>query len=643
MNEEKKSKVDVKAERGDLEQYPHPGLLVLEVMQEEGVEMFFGVAAGHHWGIVDEMQKAGIKHVTMRNEMQGGHAAEAYARVSGKIGVCNGTAGPGATNLVSGVHQAYLSDTPLLAILGGHEVTGDFTHTLQEAYPEKMFAASAKMTKRIVEPTTLKYWLRRAFRTAMAYPRGPAVLDFAVSVLTGPHPAENWLYLENWLKEPMAPSYPDPATIERALEIIYATEKPVLYAGDEVLWNQADTELREFARLAQIPVMGRKGARGALPEDDPLIWKAGGVGLEADLFISLGARMDYFDFWGFRFMIKRSIQIAEAHDYIAPWIPTEIAINANVKSTLKAMIDCIKRNRPTPHSGRAAWLEKVREAEKKRVNYLEKKALNFKDRAPIHYGWLSKIICNTIDEMYGGDAYYIFDAFTGSNFLTPYVTAKFAGSVLDSGPHAGVGHGVGMAIGASYGCDKKKMVFAMMGDAGMGVGGMDVETALRHQLPIVYLVNNNDGWMSSNEMVYGRNMGWYGAPPGWPLHSRFIENQRYDLMFKPIGCHGEWVTAPDQIRPALERAFKSAEKGIPAVVNVDVDRKPVTSLIDTEMVNNIWRFLPWNEMSRFARKMRVRWLYNQFNFEKYGIKPEDHENYDRWDPDEEDMEFGIPE
>ncbi|MBI4773203.1 MAG: thiamine pyrophosphate-binding protein [Deltaproteobacteria bacterium] len=637
-SEAKKGGVDVRVPEGKLETSPNPGHVMLEVLKENGVDIFFGVSGGHMWLWVDALIKGGIKHVTTRHEQSGGYAAEAYARTTGKIGVCCGTVGPGSTNLVAPVHQAHLSNTPLLALLAGHEANDDGAYTLQECYAEKIYESFAKVSKRVIDSRSYKFWFTKAIRKAMELPKGPSVLEFELNAATGNYPPNHNLYTENWLKEPIAESYPNPKSVDRVLELMFASEKPVLYVGDEILWNNCQAELRELARLAQIPVMGRRGGRGSIPEDDPLIWRAGNIGLESDLFVILGARMDFFDFFGNRFQIKRAIQISETAEYIHPWIPTEVAIQANVKTTIQAMIDAIKNNTLSPPAKRSDWLERVKKVEQERSSHLEKRALQFKDLSPVHPAWLSKVICDTVDEMYKGDVCYIMDAFTGSNILSPYIKAKNAGQVIDSGPHAGVGHGIGQAIGAAFGYDKKKMIFAMMGDAGMGLSGMDVETALRHKLPIVYLVNNNDGWIGGSDAQYGKNLGWYGLPEGEVLPHYFIPNQRYDRMFEAIGCHTEWVTQPEKIGAALKKAFSAAEQGKTAVINVDVDKRPVQAILDSPICAIMWKHLPWNETTRYMRKMRSKFIPGMYPFEEYGVETE---GYDRWDLQEEDFELGV--
>lgn len=638
----KKSVVDVKAQPGELEHQPHPGVLWPQAFKAEGIEIFFGVWGGHMWPTVDETIKAGIKNVTTRDEMSASHAAEAYARVTGKIGVCYGTVGPGTTSLTGGMHQAHLSDTPVMALVAGHESTNDGMITLQEAYAEKIYESFCKLSKRVINVATWKFWIRKAIRTAMEPPRGPVMLEWELNAVGGPMPASQANYLENWLKEPMLPSRPDPKAVEKALEIIYSAEKPVLYAGDTIMWEDAAAELREFAHLAQIPTMGRRGGRGAFREDDPLIWKSGEIGAGADLFIILGARMDFFDFFGGRFGIKKAIQIQDCDQYMATWLPTEVAIKASVKATLQDMIAYIKKNNPSVPAARASWLAQAKETQDKVNANQEKRALQFKDLSPVHPAWLSKCVVDKAAEMYKDGIYYIADGFTSANILSPYIKATFPGQILDSGPHAGVGHGVGMAIGASFGCKKKKMVLAMMGDAGMGRCAGDIETAIRWKLPIVYLVSNNNGWSGGSDAMYGKNLAWYGTPPGEPVPHYAIPDQRYDLMYEAIGCHGAWVTDPTQVMPELEKAFKAAEAGKTAVVNVKVDRRPVQSILDSPICASFWHHLPWNETTRYMRKMRAKFMYDVFPFAKYGIKAEDIK-YDRWDLQEEDFELGIPE
>jgi acetolactate synthase-1/2/3 large subunit len=614
---------------GVLDRSPNAGDFVAEGLKEFNVEYIFGVTGGHEWPWLDPIVKSGVKQVTVHHEQTAGYAAEAYSRVSGKVGVCNVTVGPGGTNIFTAVHQAYLSQTPMLVLNAGHECSHDGMNTLQESYTEKYYTNITKLTKRIISNAQYKYWIRRAMEEVCRPPRGPAVLDFELEALVG-KVQDQGMHLDNWLKQPMKPAVADPEDVARLVKLIYEAERPAMFVGDGIMWARASKELMEFAELAQVPVMGRRGGRGAIPEDHPLCYKSDMIS-QSDLFINWGGRLDFYDAWGSRWKIDRCVQVHDDPQCIHSWLNTELAINACPGAVLKQVIAYIKENRLEPPKNRADWIKKVQETEAKRRDYLLNNAQRFSERAPIHGLYLAKVTYETLTDLYNNDVLYCGDSFTGWNLMSPYVIAKTAGGVFDSGQHAGVGHGIGQAIGGALGTDRKKVVFAMMGDAGMGNSGMDIETAVRWKLPIVFCVYNNDMWLGDNDKFYGANYEFFPPECREPRPNYFQENIRYDKMFEYVGCHGEWVTRPDELRPALERACRSAEKGQPAVVNVDVSNEPIQSIIDSGIVMLMYSHMPWNEITNIHKKMRRRYGYYLFSesFDKLGIEEEKYDRYER--------------
>lgn len=237
-------------------------------------------------------------------------------------------------------------------------------------------------------------------------------------------------------------------------------------------------------------------------------------------------------------------------------------IIASPKAALQQMIDCAKglvKNFPK----KEAWLKQVDEVKQKdlqRMNddlYTPNKA-----KVPIHPAVLAKETCDFLDK----DSTIILDGFTSSHFFTERFVSKHSGGVLDSGTFAGVGHGVGMGIGAQLGRPGKE-VLVVMGDGGMGLGGFDVETAVRCKLPVCYLLSDNGAWMSSSSPMYIKALPVVGTQPDYtPL---FMVPTRYDQLFAAMGAYTERVEKPEQIKPALERAFKS---GKTSVLDVMVDR-----------------------------------------------------------------------
>jgi acetolactate synthase-1/2/3 large subunit len=614
---------------GVLERAPNAGEWVAEALKAEGVEYIFGVHGGHEWPWLDPILRAGIKSVTVRHEQAAGYAAEAYARVCGKIGVCNVTVGPGATNIFTAVHQAALSNTPMLVLSADHEASHDGVGTLQESYAEPFFTPFCKLAKRILSNSMYKYWVRRAINEAMSPPsRGPSVLIFELNALLS-RAEKPTFYQENFANEPTSPAYADPQKIEKIVQLIYEAERPSMFVGDGILWSRAGKELVEFAELAQIPVVGRRGGRGAIPEDHPVCCKAADMVNRSDLFVLWGAKLDFYDNWGERWKISRMIQVNDDHRLICGWLPTELSVIADAGAALGQALDYVKSKGLVPPASRKEWIKEVQQLEKKRTDYLRKNAERFKDRKPIHGLYLGKVIRDTLGDLYNHDVIYCGDSFTGWNVTSPNVIAKHEGYVLDSGQQGAIGHGVGQAIGAAIATNRKKIVLAMLGDAGIGLGGGDIETAVRWKLPIVYCVYNNDLWFGDGIKMWGLEMEALKQPKDEFLPSYFLENIRYDKMYEVIGCHGEWVTDPQEIRPALERACRAAEKGQPAVVNIDVSNELIQSICDTPLIMMMLSHLPWNEIPVIHRKMRRKNLAKMFPFEQYNIELEDYDRYER--------------
>ncbi|MDP2952808.1 MAG: thiamine pyrophosphate-dependent enzyme, partial [Chloroflexota bacterium] len=279
---------------------------------------------------------------------------------------------------------------------------------------------------------------------------------------------------------------------------------------------------------------------------------------DADVILGIGIKLTNLENYGepptWPKGAKRIIIHESQTDAWAP-VPSVLEIIGSPKLVLRQMIECA-RSLMGQRPERKDWLDKLAAVRKRYDASIEEMLAEVRERKPIHGFLLAKEIVDFLDPT----ATIIYDSYGGSAQLTDKITAKFAGQILDAGEHAGVGHGIGMGIGAQL-ARPGKQVMVMIGDGGLGIGGMDIETALRYHLPVVYVVYNNSAWMGGMENLYFR-----GQIDSWDM----LPNLRYDRMFKTIGCHGEYVTKPQDIRPALERAFNS---GKTAVVNVIVDSR----------------------------------------------------------------------
>jgi len=217
------------------------------------------------------------------------------------------------------------------------------------------------------------------------------------------------------------------------------------------------------------------------------------------------------------------------------------------------------------------------------------------------------------------------DGYTISSFAPPLIKCRYSGQYIDCGEQAGVGHGIGMAIGAAFADPEasKRPIVVFMGDSGQGLAGYDVETAARYKLPIVYMVTNNNGWFTGMKYLnYGK--GWEAmGPQDQPLAWEFLPDMRYDKISEWMGCHGEYVTEPGQIRPAMERAFRAAEGGKPAVVNVIVDGSINNRECYTIAYAILWGHIPWDKLPKRGKAIRRNLLFN-LPWDEAGVPPHAH-------------------
>jgi len=535
----------------------HGGQQMARVLKEEGVEYQFGVGGGHIFPIMAGLGQAGIKMVHMRHEQGGAYAADAYARASGKIGVCFGTAGPGMTNTISGIGQAYCCKSPVLAIYGQHMTFEDGRGPLQECYADKIITSLTKWTARIIDPTLIASYTKRAVTDAMTYPPAPVALEIPVDIQsrrTSISSQRN--YVDNAFQPP-SPDMAAPASVEKAVKSLLEAERPVIVGGEGVAWAQAGEELKALVEFMQIPVITRRLGRGAVREDHPLAFRGrarGKILRSADVAVTIGLKLGYLEGYGDWTKKLRLIQINASLSEVESIVPSDMVIIANPKAVLKQMLECAKTMvKESPK--REAWLKTVEELKQKENKRMADGIEACRNDNPMNPVWVAQCCVDVLDD----SATVILDALTGSAFTTERFRAKMPGSVLESGNWAGVGHGVAMGIGAQL-ARPGKQVLVVMGDGGMGLGGFDVETAVRCQLPIVYVLHNNSAWMADSPGEYRTVMPTVGIQDDPNPFS--ILPTRYDQLFASFGCYTERVEDPTEMLPALRRAFESGKTAV---------------------------------------------------------------------------------
>jgi acetolactate synthase I/II/III large subunit len=539
------------------------GELVARVMRENRSRYCFAINGGHLFPILAQLRNHEIKLIHMRHEQATAYAADGYARMTGEVGVCMVTAGCGLTNAVTGLCLAAMTNSAVVCVSGQHPNTEDHQGSFQEAYGSDVVRSFAKYTKRVTDWSTIEFDMRLAFREALTPPQGVALVEVPQNILyaAGDDTKQRQGGMRFSLDDTRAAG--DPAKIDRAVELLHAAERPLIAGGDGLFWSQAAPELKEFVELTNIPVYARRAGQGSVSEEHPLAirgaFKKPFTG-RADVVLTLG-----FRFWSGEHFGRpptwsdkaKYIQVDPTADRIGWQVPAEVPMVGDPKLVLRQMINRIKELKLDFSKNRTStWIKELGEVRANIERQVSENAKKFLANRPIHPSRLTRDLVSVLDK----NATVVIDSFTLSGWMSQNFVCRFPGQVIDAGPLAPVGHGFGMGVGVQLARPGAQVVL-VMGDGGLGIGGFDLETAARYKLPVVCLLWNNSSWGPSFESM--------------PLLKdrtdpfNMVQDVRYDKVFAEMGCHGEHVENPDDIVPALERAFKS---GKPALINVIGDK-----------------------------------------------------------------------
>jgi acetolactate synthase I/II/III large subunit len=540
------------------------GTLVGRVLKEQGVQYLFAINGGHTFPILANLRDNGIKLIHMRHEQATAYAADAWARTTGKVGVCCVTAGCGLTNAITGLCVAGLTNSAVVCLAGQHPTLEDGIGSFQEAYGSDICRSFSKYTKRVLDWPRIGVDLRQAFREALSPPQGVALVEFPANILYHQDEEKKQFPGAKLYDPDELRSQADPRAVDRAVDLLVKAERPLLVGGDGIFWSNAGQELCELATLTRTPVYCRRAGQGALSEEHPLAirgaWKKPFTG-KADVVLAVG-----FRYWsGEKFgqpptwnHKAKYIQIDPNPPRVGAHVPADVPLVGDPKLVLRQVIARVKeRLKEFGEARTAAWLHDVAAAREQFARTLAERLDKARDCKPIHPDRLVSDLVKVLDK----NATLILDSFTLSGYVSHWFPARFPGQVVDAGPLAPVGHSIGMAIGVQLARPGQQVV-AMIGDGGLGIGGFDMETAAKYKLPVVAVLWNNSSWGPEFEqmpLLKGRTDPFDMLP-----------NIRYDRIFAELGCHGEHVERPDEIVPALERALKS---GKPALVNVIGDKR----------------------------------------------------------------------
>ncbi len=513
--------------------------IIIKCLQEQGVDTVFGYPGGTILNVYDELYKHQneIRHILTSHEQGAAHAADGYARATGKVGVCMATSGPGATNLVTGIATAYMDSIPLVAITANVGVPLLGKDSFQEVDIAGVVMPITKHSMIVKDVTTLADTLRRAFRIAKSGRPGPVLVDITKDVTaaetdyTFREPEEILPYTEE-IKE---------TDIEKAVQMIAKAKKPFIFVGGGAILSNAADEVRAFAHKVNAPVTSSLMGKGAFPETDPLYTgmlgmhgtKTSNLGvMEADLLITIGARFSDRVTGSTKTFAKKAkiLQI----DVDAAEINKNILVDASIIGDVREVLK--RLNEQIPQQGHEGWLSRIAE---------------LKAAYPMAYNPAGLSGPYAIEELYRvtkGEAIITTDVGQHQMWAAQYYKYTEPRTFITSGGLGTMGYGLGAAIGAKIG-RPEKTVINVAGDGCFRMNMNEMATAVRNKLPLIQFVINNH--------VLGMVRQWQTLFYGERYSNTILFDETdFVKVAESMGAVGIRVTKKEEIGPAIEKAIE---------------------------------------------------------------------------------------
>jgi thiamine pyrophosphate-dependent acetolactate synthase large subunit-like protein len=521
--------------------------LLARALTEQGTDTLFFIMGGPMIETESALIKLGVRPIDTRHEQAAALMAHAYSRLTRRPGVCMGCSGPGTTNLVTGVANAFVDSAPLVAIGGSSPRVFLGMDAFQEIDQVGVMRPITKWADRVLDTRRIPELVATAFRQATTGRPGPVYLDLPGDVL-GEKVDEASVLFPPALR-PAPRLHGDPAAVREAVGLLARAERPLIFGGSGVWWSDAAAAFQDLVEVTGIPFYTTPISRGLVPEDHALAFLNARVKAfaEADVLLVVGSRFNYVIQFGRppRFaadlrVIHVDINPAElGHNRIAD-VPIAGDARAVLEQLAQEAAGRIDSARFRP------WVEKLRGIDAEKQAEMERAMST--DQVPIH----PLRLCREVRDFLKRDAILTVDGQEILNYGRQSIPTFAPGHRLNSGPFGCMGVGLPFAVGAKVARPETQVV-ALHGDGSYGINAMEIDTAVRHRIPVIVVISNNGGWTADPQGTKpGRNLGF----------------TRYDRVAQDFGAHGEFVEKPHEIRAALERAQAS---GKPAVVNVITD------------------------------------------------------------------------
>jgi thiamine pyrophosphate-dependent acetolactate synthase large subunit-like protein len=525
--------------------------ILARCLKAQGVKDMFFLMGGPMLDAETACITEGIRLIDTRHEQGAAYMAQAYSRVTQGPGVCMAASGPATLNLATGLANALIDCCPVVALGGSSPITQFGRQVFQEIDQVKALEGCVKHADRVHSLKRLPQQIHWAFQKATAGKPGPVYLDFPGDVLyqSVDESQVDWSYLGRPIVK--ARPYAEPQALNALVDALRAARQPVIVSGGGVLWSQAWDEMRQFVEKAGIPFYTTPQGRGVVPDDHPYSWLTmrNDAFRDADLIVVLGTRTNYVIGHALPPRFRADAKLAridiDPEEMGLSARPIDIPVVGDCKSVLTQLLEAV--------DGRTAerfapWRQKLAEGEARKRT---RAGGNYPTDGDIH----PLRLCEEIKNFQKRDTILCVDGQEILNYGRQSIPTFTPGHRLNSGPFGTMGVGLPFAVGAKA-AKPNVPVICLHGDGSFGQNAMELDTAVRHKLPLLVVISLNGGWTADPERNKpGRDLGY----------------TRYDIVAQGLGAHGEYVENPEDIRPALERAQQKVDEGMCALVNVRTD------------------------------------------------------------------------
>ncbi len=527
--------------------------ILAKALKKEGTDNLLFIMGGPMLLAESSCIKEGIRPIDVRHEQAAALMGQAYSRLLQRPSVCMAASGPGVINLTTGMANALIDCCPVVAIGGSSPIFQFGRQVFQEIDQVAIMRGCVKWADRVYNLKRIPEQVNNAFQHAMSGKPGPTYLDFPGDILYAKIPEEqvDW----SMSGRPILNARPlgDPEQVDNLVLALSKAKKPVIISGSGVIWSRAWNEMQQLVEKAGIPFYTTPQGRGVVPDDHPLSYLTmrSTAFKDADLIIVLGTRMNYIISHAAPPRFNAAAKIAridiDADEIATAARKVDIGIVGDCRSVLNQLLAAMK-GKVDP--------DRFKDWRKTLSDGVEAKLKSQGANKPVEDGDIHPLrLCEEISNFMQRDAILVVDGQEILNYGRQSMQTFAPGHRLNSGPFGTMGVGLPFALGAKL-AKPDAQVICVHGDGSFGLNAMELDTAVRHNLPVLVVISLNGGWTADPQRNKpGRDLGY----------------TRYEKMAEALGCYGEYVDKAEDIRPALQRAQAQVDKGKVAVVNVRTD------------------------------------------------------------------------